>query len=120
MQVFRFKNWKIYEDAKQLFSYIIRIVDKLPKEYRYSIGDQIIRSGLSIVLNIAEGSGRDSDKELNRYFNIVIGSINETLAVADIMNDTKLIISKEFDDLIILCESISKQIGGFKKKLKFK
>lgn len=117
MEIFRFKNWNIYKEAKKLFKIIIEIVNKLSKEYKYSIGDQIIRSSLSIVLNIAEGSGKDSDKELNRYLNISIGSINETLAVADNIKDLNFITDKEFNEILCLCESISKQIGGFKKKL---
>lgn len=78
----------------------------------------MIRSALSVVLNIAEGSGKNSDKELNRYFNIAIGSLNETLAVADVIKDLELINAKNFEEIFNLCESISKQLGGFKKKLK--
>ena len=118
MEIFRFKNWNVYKEAKQLFKHITHIVHGLPKEYRYSLGDQIVRSGLSIILNIAEGSGKNSDKELNRYFNIAIGSTNETLAVIDIMKDFDLIGAEEYRTVSQLCETISKQLGGFKKKLK--
>ena len=118
MEIFRFKEWNVYKEAKQLFIDIIGIVNKLPKEYKYSIGDQIIRAGLSIILNIAEGSGKDSDKELNRYFNIAVGSINETFAVVDIMKDLNFITEKEFEKVSKLCVGVSKQLGGFKKTLR--
>ncbi|MBI5912980.1 four helix bundle protein [Candidatus Azambacteria bacterium] len=97
---------------------VVKITHELPSEYRYTIGDQMIRSGLSIVLNIAEGSGKESDKELNRYFNIAMGSTNETLAVIDVLSDLRIADEKKMEEAEKLCVSISKQLGGFKKKLK--
>ena len=58
---------------------------------------QLIRSSLSIVLNIAEGSGKNSDKELNRYIEISLGSLSELLAAVDVLKDNKFIINNEFD-----------------------
>ena len=63
MEMFRFKRWDVYKESKELFKIIVKVVDKLPNKYRYPIGDQVIRSSLSVVLNIAEGCGKDSDKE---------------------------------------------------------
>jgi four helix bundle protein len=65
METFRFLKWKVYKDSKQLFHEVMGIVPNMPKELRYELGSQIIRSSYSIVLNIAEGSGKGSDKELN-------------------------------------------------------
>lgn len=118
MQKFRFMGWEVYQDSKELFSTILGLVKKLPNQYKYDLGNQIIRSSFSIILNIAEGSGKNSDKELNRFFNISLGSINETLAALDVMKDNKLITQKEFEDGYKKLEDLSNQLGGFKKKLK--
>lgn len=117
MDKFRFLNWKVYQESKELFSLILKIVKKLPKEYRFELGSQIIRSGLSIILNIAEGSGKSTDKELNHYFNIALGSLSETLAALDVLKDNGLITSEEFNRFFRKMEEISNQLGGFKKKL---
>jgi len=117
MEKFRFLNWEVYKNSKEIVSLVLKIVRKLPKEYRYEIGSQIIRSAFSITLNIAEGSGKTSDKELNRYIEIALGSINETLAALDMLKDTNFITKAEFDILFIKLSSISSQLGGFKKKL---
>ena len=68
MDKFRFLNWKVYKDSRELFSFVLKIVKKLPKEFRFELGSQIIRSAFSVTLNIAEGSGKASDKELNHFF----------------------------------------------------
>ena len=114
---FRFLEWEVYRDAKNLLARILQIVRRLPPEYRFEIGSQIIRSALSIVLNIAEGSGKHSDRELNRFIEIALGSVNETLAATDILLDNQLITKEELKALYENLESIAKQLGGFKKKL---
>ena len=118
MRKFRFLEWKVYKDAKDLFSSLLRIVKKLPKEYRFELGSQIIRSGLSIILNIAEGSGKSTDKELNHYFNIALGSLNETLAAIDVLKDNGFVNEEEFGKIFKKIEEISNQLGGFKKVIK--
>src|SRR3989338_6954861 len=70
MKKFRFLDWQVYKDSKKLFREILPIIDKLPQGRRIELGGQIVRSAQSIVLNIAEGSGKASDKELNRFVEI--------------------------------------------------
>lgn len=117
MEKFRFLNWEMYNDAQELFSILLKIVRSLPKEYRFEFGSQIVRSGLSVVLNIAEGSGKSSDKELNRYFDISLGSLYEVLASVDALKRNKLLKESEFLDIFQRVDRISNQIGGFKKSL---
>lgn len=117
MDKFRFLKWEVYRDSKKLFSEILLIVKRLPREYRYELGSQIIRSVFSIILNIAEGSGKTSDRELNRFFEIALGSISETVAALDIFYDNGFIGRDEFDRLYLLLVGISNQIGGFKRKI---
>lgn len=118
MNTFRFLDWQVYKDSKKLIYLILKIVRKLPKEYRFDIGSQLIRSAFSVVLNIAEGSGKSSDRELNRFIDIAIGSLYEVLAGIDVLRDNNLVALEEFNEAWQLIQSISNQLGGFKKKLK--
>jgi len=77
-----------------------------------SIGRQFL-----FVLSIAEGSGKNSDKELNRFFNITLGSINETVAALDLALENNLISNSQFEELLEKLHNIAKQLGGFKKKI---
>ena len=84
------------------------IISKLPRELRYDLGGQIIRSCFSVILNIAEGSGKKTDKELNRYFDISLGSLNETVAGIDVLLDNGFITKEQFDTVTQKAENISK------------
>ncbi len=117
MDQFRFLQWRVYSDAQELFSLVLRIVVRLPKEYRFELGSQIIRSSFSIVLNIAEGGGKTSDKELNRYIDIALGSVSETMAAMDVFRYNDFVDKKTFEDLARRLSSIASQLGGFKKKI---
>lgn len=120
MKRFRFTDWQVYKDSKRLFVLLLAIVKKLPKEYRYEIGSQIIRAGLSVTLNIAEGSGKHSDAELNRFFDIALGSLFESFAAVDVLYEYGLVDEITFNRVQELAVSISDQIGGFKKKIRSK
>ena len=114
---FRFFDWPLYKDAKKFSHLSFQIVKQLPKEYRFEIGSQIIRSSMSVALNIAEGSGKNSDKDFNHFLNIASGSLFETIASFDILRDNKLIPENEFAALVDFGSQISNQLGGFKKTL---
>ncbi len=115
---FRFLEWQVYQDAQELFSFILNVVEKLPKKYRYELGSQLVRSNFSVVLNIAEGSGKISDAELNRFLDIALGSAYETLAASDTLIRNKLISQKDFEFIQQEVSGICDQLGGFKRKIK--
>ena len=118
MNSFRFLEWNVYKESKELSKNILKIYSKLPNDLKFGIGNQLIRSAISISLNIAEGCGKNSDKDFNRFLDISIGSSYETLAGLDILHDNKFIDKVTFDKNYNKIESITKQLGGFKKKLK--
>lgn len=117
MKQFRFLDWKVYKDSQELFSLILKFFNKLPQEHRFGLGNQLLRSASSIILNIAEGSGKQSEKELNRFIETSLGSLYETLANLDTLRTNNLIGQGEFDIAKEKMSDISRQLGGFKKKL---
>jgi len=117
MNKFRFLRWPVYKEAKQLTLDVLKLIKKLPKEYRFELGSQLIRAAFSVVLNIAEGGGRISDKELNRFLDIALGSVYETLAATDTLKEAGFISDKDFENILVRVNNISDQLGGFKKRL---
>ncbi len=118
MKQFNFLDWQVYKDAQDLVSFSLQIVKKLPKEHRFELSSQLIRSSSSIVLNIAEGSGKSSKKDFSNFIDIALGSLYETIANVDILRINGLIESGDFEVIKEKSANIARQLGGFKKKLK--
>ena len=83
----------------------------------YGFKDQITRSGLSIPSNIAEGAGRNSDKDFTRFLNISVGSSYELETQLIISYEIELIDESKLKSLTAEVESIIKMIAGLKKSL---
>ena len=49
-----------------------------------SARDQLLRASLSVCLNLAEGSVKQTDKERRRFYFIALGSQRETHCVLDL------------------------------------
>ena len=54
-----------------------------------SVRDQLQRASLSVYLNLAEGSGKLTLKEKNRFNSIALGSLRETQAILDLIEAKK-------------------------------
>lgn len=112
-----FKKLDIWMDSLELSKFIYLKTIQFPKEEQFGLTSQIRRCSVSIVSNIAEGSGRGSDKEFSRFLDISIASSFEL--------ETQLILSKELNYLSLEdfekaekdLQTIQKMIFGFKKNL---
>lgn len=74
------KNYKklvVWNDAMDLVERLYVWSRQLPKEEIYGLTSQIRRAAVSVPANIAEGSASDSDRGLNRYLRISLGSAFE-------------------------------------------
>lgn len=67
-------------------SELYRLTEKFPTSERFNLINQINRAAVSIPSNIAEGAGRNSDKDFLRFLAIAHASMYEV--------ETQLIISK--------------------------
>ena len=114
---FRFKKFKVYQDTQLLHLEVFKLTSVWPRNYYY-LSDQLRRASLSIVLNIAEGSSKQSDKDFNRFLTISLGSIDEVVACLELAYKLDLITSKDYEELERKHESASMQLGGFSKSLK--
>jgi four helix bundle protein len=82
-----FRNYKVWQDAVEYSTKIYQQTDKMPWFEKKGLCDQLQRAAVSIGSNIAEGCGRNSDKELIRFCWISMGSLSEV--------ETQLIIARE-------------------------
>jgi len=65
--VFDFEKLEVYKRSTSIMAGIFRLYNRLPQDLKFSVGDQIIRAGLSISNNISEGSGKLTTRDKRRF-----------------------------------------------------
>jgi four helix bundle protein len=73
-----YKDLVAYQRAVALADHLHAAVDRWPRDHRWTIGKQVLRSADSVGANIAEGAGRWQPKDKLHFFVIARGSLNET------------------------------------------
>ena len=114
--MFDFENLEVYKKAKAFNSEINSSILR-NKNLDGVVKNQLRRASLSIVLNIAEGSSRFSKPDRKNYSVIARGSVFECVAIFDILKDTQLIKTNEFNELYSQSEEISKILFAMIKNL---
>ncbi len=72
-----FRDLIVWQKSYQLVIEIYQITKGFPKEELYGLVQQIRRSAVSIPSNIAEGYGRQFQKEYKQFLSISYGSLCE-------------------------------------------
>jgi len=78
---FKFESLDVWKRSINFADEMFTLAQTLPKEYQFSLGEQLRRASLSVPTNIAEGSGRDNPKEKQYFFRIAKGSVYEVVSL---------------------------------------
>ena len=74
--------------------------------------EQLNRAASSVVLNLAEGAGRATRADQNRFFSIAFGSLRESQAILDLAENTNSEVAKSADSLAAHIYRLIKSKGG--------
>jgi four helix bundle protein len=80
---FDHERLKVYQLALRFVTWVGPVIEGLPA--KLSAKDQLDRASTSIVLNLAEGNGKQSYPDRCRYFDIARGSGVECAACLDVL-----------------------------------
>lgn len=112
-----FKNIIAWQKARTLVKETYLVTSKFPKEELYGLTSQVRRSVVSIASNIAEGSGRNSDKDFSRFLDMAIGSSFELETQLILGLDLNYILMEELTSISEKVIEVQKLIYGFQKTL---
>ena len=116
---FNFEDLKVYQKALDFIDEVYETTRGFPKQEMYTLSSQYVRAGISIALNIAEGSG-DTDAQFNRYLQIAIDSVRECVVCSTIARRQKYITVDQDNKARIKLVELSKMISSLQKYLKNK
>src|SRR5690606_1127281 len=90
----------VWQTSHQLVLKTYVHTNNFPKSETYNLTSQINRAVLSIPTNIAEGCGRNGQKEFIRFLNISSGSANELDYLFLVSKDLELISEEVYVNLV--------------------
>lgn len=88
-----------------------------PQDERFGLTAQVRRAAVSIGSNIAEGTGRRSTKELNRFLMIAAGSCSEVQYQLELARDLEFISPGRTEPLIETAIEVRRTIYSYADKL---
>lgn len=109
---FDFEKLNVYQKVLSFIDKIFNVVKTLPKEYRYPLGDNLLRAGLSIANNLAEGNGKKSIKEKHRYFGTSLDSARECISVFNVLKQQRLIDNDMYNKVRSDVKEITSMVWG--------
>jgi four helix bundle protein len=114
-----YRKYKVWQKSHQLVLDVYAITSNFPKEEQFNLVSQINRAAVSIPTNIAEGCGRETQKELIRFLYISSGTAHELeyllflsieLKIKAMENTTKIL--ADIDEVKRMLASLIKKISS--------
>ncbi len=112
--MFDFEKLEVYKKAKEL-NHEILVFLRDNKSIDGYIRDQLKRASISIVINIAEGSGKFSKADKRNFYTISRGSVYECVSLLEIIVDENYIEKEKYEYFKAKFETISKMLMGLIK-----
>jgi four helix bundle protein len=113
-----FKELKVWQLSRQLVKEVYVLTSKFPMEEKFGLISQLRRCSVSIPTNIAEGSGRNTDKDFAHFLNISLGSAYELETLLILAFDVDFISAEQLESLILKISEIQKMTFGLIKTLR--
>ena len=116
-QRFRFLRLEVWQEGRKLYGMVSRMVRKFPREEAFGLTSQMRRSARSVCANIAEGSGRNSDRDFAQFVEIAYGSAAEVASDGILAFDEGYIKQADLDELLAQVEVVVSKASGLYRKL---
>lgn len=108
----------VWKKARLLVKEVYLLTNDFPTEEKFGLISQMRRAAVSIPSNIAEGSGRSSDKDFANFLSIALGSSFELETQIWLSMDLGFHEEKGLKELILVTKEVQKMIYSFRQKIK--
>lgn len=114
----RFEDLEAWKIAREVTREVYAISRKGLFARDFGLRDQICRSSVSVMSNVAEGFERDGDKEFVNFLSIAKGSSGETRSLLYVALDQDYITQSEFQAIYGRLTENSRVISGLSTYLR--
>jgi four helix bundle protein len=109
----KFEEIKAWQKARELVREVYKTCADGKLSRDYGLKDQLCRAAVSTMSNIAEGFGRESDRDFAHFLDIAKGSSLEVQSLLYLVLDLAYIEESDFEKLYKLTDETAALITGF-------
>ena len=112
-----FRDLSVWAKSHRLVLDVYRATASFPPDERFGLTSQLRRAAASIPTNIAEGCGREGDREFARFLTIAAGSASETEYLILLATDLGYLSRDVHVRLHFLVNEVKKMLGTLHRRL---
>ena len=112
-----FRRLEAWQKARAVIGRVYAVTSTFPKSEMYGLTGQIRRAAVSVAANIAEGRGKNNDKEFRRYLGIALGSEAELECLLILAADLKLLDGEVASALEKECQEVGALTAVLRRRL---
>jgi four helix bundle protein len=112
-----YRNYTAFKNSHRLALAVYESTSDFPAEERYGLVSQLRRAAVSVPSNLAEGSGRGSDKDFARFVRISIGSTNELEYGLRLSHDLGFLDHARHENLAALAADTRRTLVGLEQAI---
>ncbi len=113
-----FRKLQIWERSHKITLEVYRLTREFPKSESYGLVSQMRRSVSSIPTNIAEGCGRNTEKDFARFLDNAMGSASELEYQLILAHDLEYISLEAYETTNRELTEIRRMLNAFIQKLR--
>jgi four helix bundle protein len=113
-----FRQLRVWEQSHKLALAIYEVTKGFPKEELFALTNQMRRSATAIPTNIAEGCGRETNKDYAHFLQIALGSAFELDYQILLSKDLSYTDEKKYLELNDMVDKIRRQLAILIKKVR--
>jgi four helix bundle protein len=115
--MFGFEQLDVWQKAIEYADDVYGITRSFPADERFGLTNQLRRASVSVSSNIAEGSGRGSNRDFSRFLEIAYGSLMETVSQSTVAKRQQFCNNEEYQKLYCEAERIARMLSGLRNSL---
>ena len=115
---FPFEKLEVWHLAIDLADFVLKIMESFPNNKYFRLIEQTEAAVSSIAQNIAEGKGRQYEKEFIQYLYVAEGSLFELLTLVEVFKRRGLINEQEASEIRKRAEILDRKLHGLINSLR--
>ena len=114
---FRFEKLEVWQSARLLNREVYQVTRSFPVNEQFGLTSQLRRASVSVPSNIAEGSGRNSDKDFAHFLEQAYGSLMEVASDTFLAVDEGYLTVEQSDLVLNRAQIVAGQLVSLNRSL---